>query len=134
MKAIDRMIRDALSEEDAELHERFGGQQPIHETVKDFLSFKPRLLLIGAIAVTFVAMAIAVFSVMRFLNAPEIRDMLLWGGVGLFSLLVVSTIKIWAWMEMSKNAVTRDIKRLELKIVNLSGRINKLPIAADDNQ
>lgn len=28
-------------------------------------------------------------------------------------------LKLWAWMQMNKNCVTREIKRLELQIVAL---------------
>ena len=124
MREIDRIIRDTLSEEDSEMFDRFGGDQPIHESITDLFRFRPRWLLFGTIIVTFIAMAIAFYSVLQFYNALEIREMLMWGGVGFVSLLAVTTIKIWAWMEMSKNAILRDMKRLELQIVLLARKFN----------
>ena len=32
-------------------------------------------------------------------------------------------MKIWGWMEISKNFVTREIKRVELQIARLASRI-----------
>jgi hypothetical protein len=133
MKEIDRMIRDALREEDAEMFDKFGGDQPIHEKITDLFRFRPRWLLLSSILTTLVAMAIAVFAAIRFYNTAEVRDMLVWGGICFACLLGVAAIKIWAWMEMSKNAVTREIKRLELQIVYLAGKMSKLPNAPDSD-
>jgi hypothetical protein len=131
MKEIDRMIRDALREEDAEMLDKFAGDQPIHEAITDLFRIKPRWLLLGVILFTLVAMAIAVFAAVRFYNAIEVREMLVWGGVCFACLAAVTATKIWAWMEMSKNAVTREIKRLELQIVYLAGKISKLRTERD---
>jgi len=131
MKEIDRMIRDALREEDAEMLENLGGDQPIHEAITDLFRFNPRWLLMGVILWALIAMAIAVFAAIRFYNAIELREMLVWGGVCFACLAGVAATKIWAWMEMSKNAVTREIKRLELQIVYLAGKISKLRTEQD---
>lgn len=69
MREIDRIIRDTLSEEDSEMFDRFGGDQPIHEAITDLFRFRPRWLLFGTIIVTFIAMAIAFYSVLQFYNA-----------------------------------------------------------------
>jgi hypothetical protein len=34
----------------------------------------------------------------------------------------VAILKIWFWMEMHKNAVLREVKRLELQIARLAAR------------
>jgi|GEM_PF-3584282 len=40
-----------------------------------------------------------------------------WLGIGL--------IKIWYWMELNRNTVLREIKRLELQVAHLAGRVGK---------
>ncbi len=114
MKEIDRMIRDALREEDAAMLEQFSGDQPIHEAITDLFRFRPRWLLMMTMFGTLVAMAVAVWAAIRFFDAAEIRDMIFWGIIFMFCVVGVTSIKIWAWMEMSKNSVTREIKRLAL--------------------
>ena len=49
--------------------------------------------------------------------------MLIWGASAAFCFAVVTTIKIWYWMEMTRNALLRDIKRVELQIAQLAQRL-----------
>ena len=42
----------------------------------------------------------------------EVRVMLLWGGTAALCFGLVIAIKIWYWLEMSRLAVTRKVKRL----------------------
>ena len=51
--------------------------------------------------------------------------MLKWGIGGFVFLFGVSMLKIFAWMQMDKNALLREMKRLEIQISSLSGRISK---------
>ncbi len=42
----------------------------------------------------------------------------------MYSLIVISSLKAWYWMQMNRNALTREIKRLELQIARLSSRLD----------
>ena len=123
MKEIDRMIRDALRDEDAEMYERFGGAQPIHEAITDLFRFRPRWLLLLIMAVNLLALAAAVYATIRFFQTEEIRGMFVWSAIFFVCVAGVTTMKIWAWVEMSKNALIREIKRLELQTAYLAGKI-----------
>ena len=72
-----------------------------------------------------VFMVLAVISAMRFFNATETRDMLLWAGACIICLSGVSMMKVWYWMELNKNSITREIKRLELQVLRLAQRIKE---------
>ena len=56
-------------------------------------------------------------------RSPYDRVMLLWAAACVVCMSGVSMMKVWYWMELNKNAVTREIKRLELQIARLAGRI-----------
>jgi len=45
---------------------------------------------------------------------------------GTVFLLGFSMLKVFAWMQMERNAVMREIKGLELHVFSLSGRISEL--------
>ena len=47
----------------------------------------------------------------------------MWAAACIVCVSAVSMLKIWYFLEMNKNAVTREIKRLELQIARLAGRI-----------
>ena len=55
-----------------------------------------------------------VWSAFKFYDAEVLRQQLVWGGVCLFSLIFISFMKVWFWMEMHSNRVLREIKRMEL--------------------
>jgi uncharacterized membrane protein YciS (DUF1049 family) len=37
--------------------------------------------------------------------------------------LFIMMVKIWYWLDLNRNAVTREIKRLELQVAQLSRRV-----------
>ncbi len=62
------------------------------------------------------------YAVYRLLNAVETREMILWSTCVLASLIVVTAIKIWFWMQMEKYVVLREVKRLEFQVARLVER------------
>lgn len=45
-----------------------------------------------------------------------------WGVCGMFCVMANAMLKQWHWMEINKNSVLREIKRLELQVAILSER------------
>ena len=122
MSKLDDAIRQALSREDAALLEGLGADQPLHSQLME--TFKGKLAwmnIVGWIA-GFAVAAVMFYCVWQFVNAAEIRDMLMWGGGAALATAGLVLIKIWFWMEMQKNSVVREIKRLELQVARLSAR------------
>ena len=122
MNKLDDAIRQALSREDAALLEGFGADQPLHSQLME--TFRGKLAwmnMVGWIAGLVLAAAMF-YCIWQFLNTPEIRDMLMWSGGAALAAAGLVLIKIWFWMEMQKNAVVREIKRLELQVARLGAR------------
>ena len=63
-----------------------------------------------------VIFALSIYCLVQFLEAEEIREMLLWGAGMMVGLVMVGMLKMWHWMQMDKNALVREIKRLELQV------------------
>jgi len=63
----------------------------------------------------------------RFLNAPEVESMLRWGAGSALAFAGLALVKVWFWMELQKNAVVREIKRLELRVAGLAAQPRKTP-------
>ena len=120
MKEIDKLIRDALRDEDSELAETLGGEQRMHQMILDLYRGRSRWLAISWTILTLLLMVVGIYAAVRFYDATMEKDMLLWGALALFSFAMVMAVKIWGWMEMSKNEVMREIKRLELQVVRLT--------------
>lgn len=122
MTKLDHAIRQALSAEDAEFLARFGTDQPLHSQLLDTFSGQFRWLNVFAAIITFAMFGLSVYCAWRLFGASELREAMLWStGVGV-TVLAVAMLKIWFWMELHKNQIMREVKRLELQVARLSAR------------
>ncbi|RZV54864.1 MAG: hypothetical protein EX254_11345, partial [Flavobacteriaceae bacterium] len=72
---------------------------------------------------TLVFFGLAVYCTVQFFDTEVTNDLIKWGIGGIVFLLAVSMMKIFAWMQMDKNALIREIKRLELQVSSLAGKM-----------
>ena len=49
----------------------------------------------------------------------------LWGAAMLLCFGAVTAIKIWYWLEMNRLAITREVKRLELHVVQIAQKLEE---------
>jgi hypothetical protein len=122
MTNLDQAIRQALSAEDAEFLARLEKEAPLHEQVLGTFTGQWAALNICAAIITFAMFGAFLYCVWQFFQSGDVRDMIFWSAGALASALFVAMLKIWFWMEMHKNAVLREVKRLELQIARLAAR------------
>lgn len=125
MNELDRKIQEALRKEDAELFREVGDEPSIVEMVMDTFRGRTRFLSMIAVFWGIVFMVCAVLSVIKFLQAEATRDLLMWATIFIACMLFILMMKLWYFMEMNKNAVTREVKRVELQIARLASRIKE---------
>lgn len=65
--------------------------------------------------------ALFVWAGLRFYEAAEVRDQLIWGGWCFVALMFMSFMKVWFWLEMHSNRVLREVKRVELLLLRKLG-------------
>lgn len=123
MNDVDDKIREALRREDAELLEHVQKDSSLHEVLIETFRGKYRWLNTMAAVWTFVALALAVFAAYQFFQAQGTQAMIAWATAFLWFSLWVAMLKIWFWMEMQRLPITREIKRLELRIAELSRQL-----------
>ena len=116
---IDVLIREALGQDDAELLDQFG-QQSLPEMITDAFRGRRRLETAAVTVVILFFFGLSIFCAVRFIGAGEIRPMLLWGGGFLVCWSSMIGFKIVSWMDMNRNALAREIKRLELQVAQLA--------------
>jgi len=119
MTTVDEAIRRALSPADVQDYEALGRElSPFGEAFGMFR--RARRGYIWAVAVAGAAfVVIGGYAVWRMLNATDIREMLGWSLLAIFLMLSLALVKLWFWLEMQRNAVVREVKRLELQIASL---------------
>lgn len=122
MTNLDQAIRQALSAEDAEFLAKFEKEAPLHEQVFGTFSGPWGMLNVFAAILTFALFGGFVYSAWNAFAATELRNVVLWSAGGLLAMLAVAMLKIYFWMEINKNAVLREVKRLELQVARLAAR------------
>src|SRR5262245_55931433 len=91
----------------------------VRSLVAQTFTGRAKWITIGAWVKTIIFLVIAIAAVVQFFKTGNIRAMIAWA-----SLFVVSTSSMGMmftlyWMQLNRNAVTREIKRLELAIAHL---------------
>jgi len=125
MNDLDRAIRQSLSAEDTELFDRFGADQTLRRQVLATFDGRLRWLnAIGWIAGVVLFAAGCVFA-SRFLAAQNVEDMLRWGAASAFAFAGVVLVKVWFWLEFHKNAIVREVKRLEVQVASLAAQLRR---------
>jgi uncharacterized membrane protein YciS (DUF1049 family) len=124
MKDIDEKIREALQKEDSELLEHYRSEQSIPQMVIDSFRSRHRWLFVVAFTEGIVLFVLEFVVAYQFFHAESTREMLAWATGFVSCLFVIAMIKVWYWMELNKNSLAREIKRLELELANLSRRLS----------
>lgn len=120
MSTLDDKIREALNKEDDADPALFPDEQSVWTQWFSVYQGRNRWINILATVYTFAFVGLAVWCAVAFFRAETTRGMLAWGFGFLACVLAVGNLKLWIWMQMDKNAVLREVKRLELRLAMLT--------------
>ena len=124
MEDIDKLIKETLTEEEAKFYDKLD-EQNVLQMVGGLFQGKNKWIMYLMNIMTFIFFFLFVYCVVQFFNTDITNEMIKWGFGSITFLLGVSMLKVFAWMQMDKNALIREIKRLELQISSLSGRMSE---------
>lgn len=119
IEEIDKLIKDTLTQEEAKFYDGLD-EQGVFGMVRGLFKGKLKWVIVMMITVNFVIMGVFIYCLIQFFNAEEAMELIKWGAGGFMCLLMVSMLKLFSWMQMNKNALMREIKRLELLISSLT--------------
>lgn len=118
-KELDRLIREALDQGDGDILDRFG-EQSQSELLTEAFRGRHRMYAVGGIVANLILFVLGVFAAVRFVQAADQRSMMLWGAGAALCFGGVTVIKIWYWLEMTRLALAREIKRVELQVAHVA--------------
>jgi hypothetical protein len=124
IEEIDHLIKEPLSLEESKFYDELE-EQNVFEMVFDLFKGKNKWIMILMNIMTLMFFALAIYCTVQFFNTTETNELIKWGIGGLVFLFGVSMLKVFAWMQMDKNAILREMKRLELQVSSLSGKISE---------
>lgn len=121
---IDDLILQALNEEEAEFYHQLD-EQSFTEMFFGLYKGKLKWLTILSTVYLFVFLGLAIYCLVKFLSVDDTRMLIKWGAGMFYCIMAVSMIKLFQWMQMDKNVLLREIKRLELQVTVLGNKISK---------
>jgi hypothetical protein len=125
MNDLDQAIRQSLSAEDAALLDRLGVDQTLHRQVLATFEGRLRWFNVAGWIAGFVLFGVASILAWRFVQAEELGDMLRWGAASALAFAGLALIKVWFWLELQKNAMVREVKRLEVQVASLAKQLRR---------
>lgn len=125
MTNLDDQIRAALSAEEKQELEHLSGEQGVFDKIGDTFRSKMRFWIMLIWTEMIVLIGVIAWTGWKFFNATEPRDMIIWGAFSILGVLAIWVMKIWYWMEINKNTVVREVKRLELQVAYLTKSITE---------
>ena len=69
--------------------------------------------------------AVAVWSAVQFFRAAEVKEWILFATIFLTTVLFATLTKMWYWMLINRNSVKREVKRLELRVAELTQQLER---------
>lgn len=114
-KEIDELIHSALSKEEADYFDQLG-EQNIPQQLFGLLRGKNSWMNWVMIIMHVIVLAIAVWTFTEMLATDVVGEKLEWMFYTIVCFLVMVMFKLWGWNQMDKNAVLREVKRLEYQV------------------
>lgn len=121
MEEIDRMIKESLSQEEAEFYNELDEQNPL-EMLGGLFHGKNGWFIIVINVVTLIAFVAFIYCLVQFLKVETTNELIKWGAGGFTAILTISMLKVFVWMQLDKNALIREMKRLELQISSMANK------------
>ncbi|MEQ9091185.1 MAG: hypothetical protein RIE52_08845 [Balneola sp.] len=120
---IDRLIEESLNKDEAKFY---------HELEEEGLFKQWGGLYTGklkgwAILTTVIQLIFTVATFYlgyQFFTATETVDLFKLGGTFFIIFFAASMMKLWHWMQMDKNSILREMKRMEFQIAVLSEKVS----------
>lgn len=119
MSKIDDLIHSALEQEDQELYEQLNSDMNLFDMATSVFQGKNRWLTIMTSIWMLIFLGFGLYCGYRFFETDITSELVMWAAGFGFSLVVVTMMKLWLWMEIQKNAILREVKRVELQVARL---------------
>jgi hypothetical protein len=100
-------------------------ENSIRSMIGEFYSRRMLSTAVFVWVVAMIVMAGAIFSAVRFFAAEEIKAQILYATLFLTFVHFIALMKVFAWQMIHRNRTAREIKRLEIRIAELSKSLDK---------
>jgi uncharacterized membrane protein YciS (DUF1049 family) len=74
--------------------------------------------------VNLISFILFVYCVVQFLGTNDTNELIQWAAGGFICIMITGMLKLFAWLQMDKNALMRELKRLELQVSSMAGKMS----------
>ena len=132
MNEVDDTIREALDAEADQAMLDFTRRETMRGQIRDMMRGTSLRLMVFAYFILLIDTLFCVFTAVRFFRAETTQSQIAWAVGFIIAFTAIGAIKLWFWMLANRNAVIREVKRVEIQIARLSERLPGPP-AGDDS-
>jgi len=119
MDKIDSLIKEALSKEEAAFYDELE-EQGLLAKLGAVHKGKMGWLVIMMNLVTLAAFVFLIYCGIRFFNSDQTNEIIRWGSGAFLCMMLMSMMKLYIWLQMDKNDIIRELKRLELQLAAMA--------------
>ncbi|ARV14621.1 DUF6768 family protein [Polaribacter sp. SA4-12] len=117
IEEIDQLIKETLTQEESKFYDGLE-EQDLFASVKGLFNGKLKWMISLLFFVNFIILGFLIYSMMQFFEATTTFELIKWAAASFLCILMMSMLKLFSWMQMNKNALLREIKRLELLMIS----------------
>ena len=121
IEKVDKLIKEALTEEEAKFYDDLK-EQNLFGKISEVYGGKLGWLAIVMNIVHLVIFGLFIYFMISFFNAQNTDELIKWGSGIFLCAMTMIMLKLYVWMQMDKNDILRELKRLELQISALANR------------
>ena len=118
---IDELIKEALSEEEAAFYDSLE-EKDLFGKLESVYRGKLGWLAVLTSVVQIVMFVLFIYCLVQFFNVESTNELIKWGAGGFLSLLSVTMLKLFIWMQMDKNDILLALKKMELQLASYMER------------
>lgn len=116
---IDELIKETLSKEEAAFYDDLEEHNLIGKIGEVYRGKLGWLAAIMNVVHLLMFMAF-IYCIVRFFNTDSTNELIKWASAGFLSMIAMGMLKLFVWLQMDKNDILRELKRLELQISTLA--------------
>ncbi|BFP42565.1 hypothetical protein FGF1_34100 [Flavobacteriaceae bacterium GF1] len=115
IEQLDELIKETLSKEEAQFYEELE-EKNLFGKITEVYKGKMGWLAIIMNIMHLVLFGCFIYVLVQFFDAEATKDLIVWASAGFCCLIFMAMMKLYVWMQMDKNDVLRELKRVELQI------------------
>ena len=121
---IDQLIKDTLTQEEAKFYNELN-EQNLFQMMGGLFQGKLKWIFVYMNIIMLAIFGLLVYCAIQFFNTDVTNELIKWAVFGSFCMIALGMLKLFMWMQIDKNVILRELKRLELQVSSLATKLSQ---------